>query len=358
MVALGIDGYSLSEGSEVRGIGTFLRHLIAGLAGHQDFDVSVFATKDVELPAGAKRVVMGPPGHHRIRSLRHDARLPTLIRRSRCEVFHSPALSPPPRSPVPWAQTLHDLTPLVFDDPRLAGERKRWLRLASRVRAADAVICVSHSSARQGIELLGLDPRRVRVIPHGVSTAFSPGRPARPPETPYLLMVATWGPHKGFREAIAALDAVAADGLPHRLLIAGAQTDQTRQRIAENVRSSRFPERVVVLDHLPDLVDVYRGADLVLVPSHAEGFGLPALEAMACGVPVLAADATSLPEVVGDAGVLVPVGDAAMWGDAAVRLLGDAPRRAELGRRGAARAADFTWERAVAAYAEVLAALR
>lgn len=357
MVALGIDGYSLGEGSQVRGIGTFLRNLISGLSAHEAFDVSVFAADDATLPPGARRVPMGAPGHHRVRNLRHDARLPGLIKRSRCEVFHSPALSPPPRCSVPWAQTLHDLTPLVFDDRRLAGERSRWLHLAARVRRADAVICDSQSSASQGIELLGIDPSRVHVVPLGVSSAFSPGRPATPAEHPYLLLVATWGPHKGFRDAIAALDAVASAGFPHRLLIAGSQTEQTRARIAEDIATSRFPERVVVLDHLPDLVDTYRGADLVLVPSHAEGFGLPALEAMACGVPVLAADATSLPEVVGDAGVLVPVGDRPSWGAETVRVLGDERLRADLGRRGAQRAANFTWGRTIAAYAEALSGL-
>jgi glycosyltransferase involved in cell wall biosynthesis len=341
----------------VRGIGTFLRHLIAGLSAHEGFDVSVFATDGVDLPAGARRVRMGAPGNYRIRDIRHDVRLPRLITRSHCEVFHSPALSPPPRCSVPWAQTLHDLTPLVFHDRRLAGERSRWLRLAPRLRRADAVICDSQSSANQGIELLGLDPGRVHVVPLGVSDAFTPGRPASPTTQPYLLLVATWGAHKGFREAIAALDAVASQGLPHRLLIAGFQTEQTRARIAEDVSASRFPDRVVVLDHLPDLVDTYRGADAVLVPSHAEGFGLPVLEAMACGVPVLAADATSLPEVVGDAGVLVPVGDPLMWGSETLRVLGDDRLRAELGRRGANRAASFTWERTIARYAELLGQL-
>jgi glycosyltransferase involved in cell wall biosynthesis len=354
VIALGIDGYSLGEGSEYRGIGTYLREVVAGLAAEADFDVSVLAADSAKLPDGVRRVPMGAPGHHRIRALRHDLRLPGLIRRSGCAVFHSPALSPPPRSPVPWVQTLHDLTPLVFRDPRLEGERRRWLRLAPRVRRADAVICDSQSSADQGIQLLGIDPSRAHVVPLGVSPAFTPGPPAVPPASPYLLMVATWGPHKGFREAVAAIDAVAAAGLPHRLLIAGHQSAQTRERIAADVATARFPERVEVLDHLPDLVDVYRGADVVLVPSHAEGFGLPVLEAMACGTPVLAADATSLPEVVGDAGVLVPVGDGNAWGEETVRVLGDEVLRKNLAEQGLARAAGFTWQRTVDLHADVM----
>lgn len=97
-----------------------------------------------------------------------------------------------------------------------------------------------------------------------------------------------------------------------------------------------------------DLAGLLELASVVAVPSRYEGFGLPALEAMAVGVPVVAADTTALPEVLGSAGVLVPPGDVDAWAEALDRLLVDPAERVRLGEAGRARAAGFS----VAANAE------
>ena len=102
-----------------------------------------------------------------------------------------------------------------------------------------------------------------------------------------------------------------------------------------------------LLGYVPDadLPALYRGATLAVVPSQYEGFGLPALEAMACGAPVLAADATALPETVGDAGALFAQGDPALLAARLAELTADPARLAAMRDRGLARAAAFTWER-------------
>jgi glycosyltransferase involved in cell wall biosynthesis len=94
-----------------------------------------------------------------------------------------------------------------------------------------------------------------------------------------------------------------------------------------------------------DLPGVYADADLLLMPSLHEGFGLPALEAMACGTPVIASNQGSLPEVVGEAGLLVEPTEVEQIAAAAERLLTDAELRADLRKKGLERARTFTWER-------------
>jgi alpha-1,3-rhamnosyl/mannosyltransferase len=92
-----------------------------------------------------------------------------------------------------------------------------------------------------------------------------------------------------------------------------------------------------------DLPALYAGAEGLVFWSLVEGFGLPALEAMACGTPVICSDRGALPEVVGEAGITVPIGEPAALAEAIAGLAGDAARRTELAGRGRARARGFTW---------------
>ena len=96
------------------------------------------------------------------------------------------------------------------------------------------------------------------------------------------------------------------------------------------------------------LLTLYQGARVFALPSLYEGFGLPALEALACGVPVLASTGGALPEVVGDAGVLLDPQDVNGWADALERVLTDESEITYLRKAGPRQAARFSWERAAA----------
>jgi glycosyltransferase involved in cell wall biosynthesis len=354
LTAVVIDGYALSDGSQLRGIGTYLRRIIGGLATLPALDVSVIATPDARLPDHAQRIVERPRAPARVRTLEHELLLPRRLSRSGAGVFLSPAQEPPRRSPVPWVQTLHDLTPLTRPDPLLAADARRWRRVGPRLRDASAVIAVSRFSAQEGVRHLGLDPDAITVIPHGVDhDIFKPG-PAAEPEVPYLLHVSAWGPHKGFPEALAVIASLADRGLPHRLVFVGPRDAWALARVREAVAASPRPDRVDLPGYVDDLPAAYRGADAFLMTSRCEGFGLPALEAMACGTPVVAFANSSIPEVVGDAGTLVPDGDVEAMADALERLLRSPGARAEQSERGLEHASRFRWERAIAAHAEVL----
>lgn len=355
MLSLAVDGWALSDGSQYRGIGTYLRHMLTALGRRSDLSVVTLTSEQAAVPAGVARV----PAEHRLpwplTGAEHDLRVAAALRRTHCDVFWSPAQSPPLRCPVPWVQTLHDLTPMVFAHPETRRARRHWARVGPRLRSAAAVVCDSASSAQQGIRYLRLDPARVHVVPIGVDPSFSPG-PVAAADPPYLLMVGAWGPHKGFAEAVAVVSALAEEGYPHRLRLVGRQDAWMRERLDVVVAAGARPDRVDVVGYADDLVAAYRAADVVLMPSRAEGFGLPAAEAMACGVPVVAFDNTSLPEVVGDAGILVPDGDVAAMVTAVRAVLGDAALRQRLREAGPRRAAAFSWPAAADRLADVLLA--
>src|SRR5438445_777387 len=139
----------------------------------------------------------------------------------------------------------------------------------------------------------------------------------RPPEAPiiapvpYLLYVGVYGPHKGYAEVFEVISEPARLGFPHRLKVVGTLNPWREQQIAGLLEGCRHPERVDLMGFVSndELRALYGSASALIVTSRCEGFGLPALEAMATGTPVIAFANTALPEVIGTGGTLVPDGD-------------------------------------------------
>jgi alpha-1,3-rhamnosyl/mannosyltransferase len=350
-----VDAVCLSGPGGFRGNGTYLRSILGHLGADPGLDVVALATRGTVLPdgIGAETVVRRAPSRWAARE--HALRLPLDLRRVRADVAWEPTPDPPRSYDGPWVQTLLDVAPLVRNDADLAPERARWRQFAARYRAADAVIAISRYSADEGIRVLGLDPRRVHVCHLGASPQFRPG--AGPADPPYLVMVNEFGLRKGYPEAFAVAGAIADQGFPHTLKVGGRIAPWVRHQVEEMRAASPHPERVELLGFVDDLVGLYQGASAFVGTSRYEGFGLPALEAMACGIPVNAFANTATTEVVGEGGVLIDDGDVEAMAGAVRRVLADAAWRLELAQRAVARAATFSWDKAAATHAEILRAV-
>jgi glycosyltransferase involved in cell wall biosynthesis len=225
--------------------------------------------------------------------------------------------------------------------------------MAPRYRQADAIIAISRHAADEGIAALGLEPRRVTVAHLGVSEDFRPGEFAGIVNRPYVLLVGEYSRRKGYEKAFAVVSGIADAGYPHRIRVAGRIAPHLAAKVSNVAASAGRPDRIELLGFVDDIVTEYQGAEAVLVTSSAEGFGLPAVEAMACGTPVVAFANTSTSEVVDDAGVLVPDGDVAQMVREVKHVLSDDSWREELVARGLERAKAFRWDRCASAHAEV-----
>lgn len=348
-----VDAWCLGGSAAHRGVGTYIRNVLPGLAADQVLDVVALAGRRVTLPDGVGILTIVRHAPPRWRLAEHRLLLPYDLRRTRADAVWEPTPDPPRRSRRPWVQTLHDVIPLVRDDADLVEERRRWKRYAPRYREAAAVIAVSRHAADEGIRVLDLDPRRVHVCHHGVSPEFHPG-PDGPVDPPYLLLVSEWSERKGYAEAFAAVAEVADRGHPHVLRVAGTIAPEKRARIEALRAAAPRPDRVELLGYVDDLPALYRGATAFVGSSRYEGFGLPALEAMASGLPVVAFANSATTEIVGDGGELVDDGDASALAATLVRVVREPRYAAELRERATRRAATFTWERSAACHADIL----
>ncbi len=286
--------------------------------------------------------------------------LPRVARRERAALIHLQYFVAP-RIGIPTVVTVHDLS--FTRRPELFGFRDRILLgglVPGSVRRATQVIAVSEFTRMDLIDRYRLDPDRVVAICNGVAARFHPDSDAASEaraslglERPFVLFVGALQPRKNVP---ALLDAFARlrghDDV--ELVLAGRDRGGLAE-VRERIRDLALGRRVRLLGHVSEaaLPALYSAAEALAFPSLYEGFGLPALEAMACGTPVCASVTTGLGEAVGDAGLTFDPGSPEEISDCIRRLLEEDELRASLRASGLARAASFTWRRSAEATADV-----
>jgi glycosyltransferase involved in cell wall biosynthesis len=263
----------------------------------------------------------------------------------------------------PIVVTVHDIIPFVSESRlgmNLHEHRShRWVysSILRNLRNATAIMADSEFTRQCLIESGHIPAEKITTVYCGVDhSLFRPGPVPHEfwsklrikPGTPIILHVSNEAPHKNFAALIRAFRAVV-EAHPDTTLAKIGVAHSPTQRAAhlKLIEELRLTSNTVFVDDLTDeeIVYAYRAARVLVLPSLAEGFGLPVLEAMACGTPVICSNSWSLPEVAGEAAIIVSPQDVGQLQHAIERLLSGRSEAEALRTKGLERASSFTWER-------------
>ncbi len=307
--------------------------------------------------ANLRHVPVYTPSHHHW----EETTLPIELFPLRLDLLHSPDFILPTHRAYAGVVTIHDLAFMRFPDLVTTEAARYYGRVRQAAHNAERIIAVSECTRRDILELLDVAEDRVVRIYEAAETSFRPlslspeerrtfkGRHLAPER--FAFFVGTIEPRKNLPTLLRAFRRMLdlyPDLEPHpRLVIAGEQGWLSEPTFGL-VHELKLAREVAFIGAVTqeELVWLHNGARFLVLPSLYEGFGLPALEAMACGTPVIAANAGALPEVVGEAGRLVDPQDVDGWAEQMALLWTDDDLRVELRARGLRRAAQFSWSQA------------
>lgn len=280
-------------------------------------------------------------------------KLSNEMRRNPPDLLFVPSYVIPPIHP-PSVVTIHDLGYLVEPESHNPAHRKQ-LEWSTRwnVHASRGIIAISETTKQDLVRRLGANPDSIRVIYHGISPTLAPAsseeieaiRTRHGIGDRAILAVGSIHPRKNLVRLIQAFELLAAEDAALQLVLCGAP-GWNAEAIVARAQSSPFRNRILHLGyvHDPELPALYGSAAVFAFPSLYEGFGMPALEAMACGVPVVAANRAALPEICGAAALLVDPFDSHAIAGGLQRMLNDEILRNDSIARGFQRARYFRWQ--------------
>jgi glycosyltransferase involved in cell wall biosynthesis len=340
MLTIALDAQHTRHSSA--GIARYARSLRDALRKHPDMTV-------IEL-GGGELVPRGTLRKKMVTAHNDLLWYPWLARRSArrvgADVYHAPLLRGPlTAGRPPFVVTVHDLVPLRWPGTMPGWHRAYTSRVMRRIlAAADRIIAPSQNTADDLNALLFVPPEKIRVVPNGVERLFFERPvPAGITNGRYVLFVGTPEPRKNLNRLVSAMAILRDRGFSQRLLIVGSGGWGGEVLEAPGIQKiGRVSDR--------ELHSLYASASCLALPSLHEGFGLPALEAMAAGTPVVAGNAGALPEITGAAAVLVDPESETAIADGISRAIDEKDRLVAMGR---SRAKEFTWERAAELTARV-----
>lgn len=346
---------------QMGGISQYVLHLLPALARLDKVNTYVLfhSRKDGRFytpkAPNFKRQNLWTPCHHRTERWA----LTTELLPHNLDLFHSPDFIPPQRGGRRHVITVHDLN-FIFYPQFLTAESLRYYagQIQWAVNHADHISADSHATRRDLIERLHVPPEKVTTVHLSVNPVYQqPYSEAEIAQTlathnlpkGFVLAVGTLEPRKNYPTLIKAYAKLRGETAVDTPLVIVGGKGWIYDDIFATIDKLGLREHVRHLSGVFDeqLAHLYHSSGVLVTPSHYEGFGLPALEAMNCGCPAIVSRRGSLPEIVGPNGVMVDhPDDAEAWANAIHSALTDSTHRERMIANGFAHAKTFSWEKA------------
>ena len=300
-----------------------------------------------------------------IYSLTEQARLPLVAQRA--SVFCAPHYNIPVFRKGPLVVTIHDLTHLIFPAYRSRLRPRLYAEVMLRLAGARAarIVTPSRYTRQTLIDRLGVNPEKITVVPCAVNPIFRPQEKSQAANevqkpgrisTPYILFVGSTAPHKNLITLLIAYQRLRAKRSDMPALVLVLPPEPGSLHADAKLFELLMMPGVGCLHSVRDdvLASLYSAALMTVVPSFEEGFGLPAIESMACGTPVVCSRAASLPEIAGADAVYFAPESPEELASSIERLLDSRELRYKLSLQGIKRAAEYSTSVAAVRYASVL----
>jgi len=355
MALIAIDGRKYLD----FGIGTYIQELAKALSSlHPPHEFILYAmpsdVNTISLPDGWRLIVADYPKY----SLSEIAFFGFRAKRKGVAVFHEPHYTLPLGVSDISVVTIHDIIHLRFPGifsraQRVYARSMIWHSLKhSRIVSVD-----SQFTKKDILRTFPINPDKISVVHLGVGDQFQPMRDSGTVQDfklrfgvvrPFILYVGNVKPHKGLDVLLNAFARIRKSVDLDLVTIGGTVEDSEPLKTLSRELNIRGYLKELGRVKGKDLVAAYNAAEVLVMPSRYEGFGLPALEAMACGTPAVVTNAGSLPEVMGDAALVVDVGNERELADRILLLLRDSSLRREQIEKGRKRCKEFTWAKTAA----------
>jgi len=285
--------------------------------------------------------------------------LPFQLMKEKFDLIHYPHFNSPILFPAKSVCTIHDITPLHFPGHKMKSIIRRLGYKAvfnATLRKASKIIAVSESTKQGIIEHFSIDPKKINVTYEGVDERFRiidkndiiyKTKEKFGIAKPYIFYVGVWRSHKNIETLVRAFDILRKKYKIQHQLVIGGREDLHFTEVRKTIKASPNKTDIITPGFISDndLPKLYNGAEVFVLPSFIEGFGIIAIEAQSCGCPVVSTNTASMPEVLADSALFFNPRKAEEMAEQIYKILNDQNLKKEIIRKGLANASRFSWEK-------------
>jgi len=324
---------------KLSGIGQHTVSLIRGLSSVDRVNTYLFL-KEPLVPYG-------------IFSLKNQFRLSRLLKKLDVDVYHSTNFMIPVfmSKKIKVIITIHDLIPWKFPQYTRKAKKTKFLWLFKiimrmAVKRADKIIVVSETTAKDLMECLNVPKEKISVVYNGIGDEFFGNFHNIANKENYILFVGRADPYKNLIGLIKAYDILLKKYKIDNKLVVVGEKDPRYLNAYNLVKDLKLDGKILFWGYADQkhIMDIYLNSSVLVMPSFYEGFGLPAIEAMACGVPVIVSNTPALKEVAGDGAITINPKNLEEIGESIYKVISDKSYSKQLSEKGINRAKRFTVE--------------